>query len=100
MRGTRRAVRVLGTCAAALTLALAAPGAAQAADGALVIDGALHLAPSGCYPLGDFVPSSVGNFTDEPAFVWSGPFCDGQVTGVVLPGQAVQPAPGMSLYID
>ncbi|MGW6688775.1 hypothetical protein [Streptomyces sp. NPDC054961] len=99
MRETRRVARVLGACAAALTLALTTPGAAQAADGVLFIDRAAIHDPSGCYPLGDFVPSEVGNFTDEAAALWSGPFCDGRVTGFVLPGQVVRPAPGMSLYI-
>ncbi|MFE2876422.1 hypothetical protein ACFXG6_19835 [Streptomyces roseus] len=100
MRKTRRAARVLGACAAALTLALTAPGSAQAADGVLFIDRAAIHDPSGCYPLGDFVPSEVGNFTDETAALWSGPFCDGRVTGFVLPGQVIRPAPGMSLFIQ
>ncbi|MFE5491716.1 hypothetical protein ACFQ7Z_17470 [Streptomyces virginiae] len=100
MRKTRGAARVLGACTAALALALAAPGSAQAAAGVLFIDrGAIH-DPSGCYPLGDFVPSEVGNFTNETAALWLGPSCDGRVTGFVLPGQVVHPAPGMSLFIQ
>ncbi|MFE2553301.1 hypothetical protein ACFXGI_32900 [Streptomyces sp. NPDC059355] len=99
MRETRRVARVLGACAAALTLALAAPGTAQAADGVLFIDRAPIHDPSGCYPLGDFVPSEVANFTNGTAYVWSGPHCDGQVTGSILPGQLLHPAPGMSLSI-
>ncbi|WP_327135237.1 hypothetical protein OG311_36360 [Streptomyces sp. NBC_01343] len=100
MRETRRVARVLGACAAALTLALAAPGTAQAADGVLFIDRAAIHDPSGCYPLGDFVPSEVANFTNETAYVWSGPHCDGHVTRSVLPGQLLHPAPGMSLFIQ
>ncbi|MFJ3175290.1 hypothetical protein ACIPJK_31480 [Streptomyces roseus] len=100
MRETRRVARVVGVCAAALTVALATSGAAQAADGVLFIDRAPIHDPSGCYPLGDFAPSAVANFADETAFVWSGPHCDGRVTGFVLPGQAVHPAPGMSLFIQ
>lgn len=100
MRETRRVARVLGTCAAALTLALAAPGTAQAADGVLFIDRAAVHDPSGCYPLGDFAPSEVVNFTNETAFVWSGLHCDGQVTGFILPGQLAHPAPGWSLFIQ
>ncbi|MFF4849665.1 hypothetical protein [Streptomyces sp. NPDC001194] len=99
MRETRRVARVLGACAAALTLGLAVPGTAQAADGVLFIDRAPIHDPSGCYPLGDFVPSEVANFTDGTASVWSGPHCDGRVTGSVLPGQVLRPAPGMSLSI-
>ncbi|MFD7612458.1 hypothetical protein [Streptomyces sp. NPDC059828] len=99
MRGTRRALRVLGACAAALALALTAPGTAHAANGVLIIDGARYIAPSGCHPLGDFVPSKVANYTDEVAFVWSGSFCDGRVTAAVMPGRVVRPAPGRSLFI-
>ncbi|UQX02124.1 hypothetical protein [Streptomyces sp. RerS4] len=100
MRETRRVAQVLGACAAALTLALSAPGTAQAANGVLFIDRVAIGDPSGCYPLGDFVPSEVANFTDEVAFLWSGPQCDGRVTGSVAPGQYVHPAPGMSLFIQ
>ncbi|MFI5639399.1 hypothetical protein ACIA8H_18525 [Streptomyces goshikiensis] len=96
MRETRRVARVLGACAAALTT----PGAAQAASGVLFIDRAAIHDPSGCYPLGDFAPSEVGNFTDETAALWSGPFCGGRVTGLVVPGRVVRPAPGVSLYIQ
>ncbi|MER7692835.1 hypothetical protein [Streptomyces sp. NPDC097610] len=100
MRETRRVARVLGACAAALALALTTPGAAQAADGVLFIDRVPIHDPSGCYPLGDFVPSEVSNFTNERAALWSGPSCDGRVTGFVLPGQIVRPAPGMSLSVQ
>ncbi|MFD8025653.1 hypothetical protein ACFXJO_38195 [Streptomyces lavendulae] len=96
MRGT---AKVLGACAAAAVLALTAPGTAQAAQGVLFIDRGAHQDPSGCYPLGDFVPSEVANFTDEVAFVWSGPSCDGRVTHPVLPGQ-VTVAHGRSIYIQ
>ncbi|MFB7982797.1 hypothetical protein [Streptomyces vinaceus] len=91
--------RVLGAGAAALALALTTPGVSQAAGGVLFIDRAAIHEPSGCYPLGDFVPSAVANFTDETAFVWSGPFCDGRVTSWVRSGEVVRPAPGMSLFI-
>ncbi|WP_424215942.1 hypothetical protein ACN20G_27745 (plasmid) [Streptomyces sp. BI20] len=100
MRGTGRGARALGACAVALLSVLSTPGSAQAAHGVLRIDGAAHRDPSGCLPLGDFAPSEVINLTDTPAHVWSGPFCDGRVTAVVLPGQALRPAPGMSLFIE
>ncbi|MEU3722872.1 hypothetical protein [Streptomyces sp. NPDC031705] len=86
-------------CAAAATLALAAPGSAQAAQGALFIDRAPNADPSGCYPLGDFVPSEVANFTDAAAWVWSGPHCDGRVVHPILPGQTAI-GHGQSLYIE
>ncbi|MFD4867052.1 hypothetical protein [Streptomyces sp. NPDC058412] len=95
---TRRAAKVLGACAAAAVLTLTSPGTAQAAQGVLFIDRAPQQDPSGCYPLGDFAPSEVANFTDEVAFVWSGPNCDGRVTHAILPGQ-VAIGHGRSLFI-
>lgn len=95
MRGT---AKVLGACAAAAMLALTTPGTAQAAQGVLFIDRAPHQDPSGCYPLGDFVPSEVANFTDEVAFVWSGPSCDGRVTQPIRPGE-IAVARGRSIFI-
>ncbi|MCX5196413.1 hypothetical protein OOK31_21355 [Streptomyces sp. NBC_00249] len=91
--------KVLGACAAAAVLALAAPGTAQAAQGVLVIDGAANEDPSGCYPLGDFAPSQVLNLTDGVAWVWSGPNCDGRVEHPVFPGQATV-AHGRSVFIE
>ncbi|MFF0215872.1 hypothetical protein [Streptomyces vinaceus] len=99
MRVTRHAVKVVGACAAAAVLALAAPGTAQAAQGVLFIDRAPHQDPSGCFPLGDFAPSEVANLTDGVAWVWSGPNCDGRVTHAILPGQ-VMIGRGMSLFIE
>lgn len=99
MRVARRAVKVVGACAAAAVLALAAPGTAQAAQGVLLIDGAAHGDPSGCFPLGDFAPSEVMNYTDSTAWVWSGPNCDGRVTHPVLPGRTAI-GHGLSLYIE
>ncbi|MEU9003204.1 hypothetical protein [Streptomyces sp. NPDC048551] len=79
--------KTLGACGAAAVLALAAPGTAQAANGILIIDGAAHHNPSGCYALGDFAPPRIANLTDEVASVWSGPLCDGRVTQLVGPGR-------------
>lgn len=98
MRGTQRVARVLGACAAALALALSAPGTAQAASGVLFIDRAPHQDPSGCFPLGDFAPSEIANFTDGVASVWSGPLCNGRVTQEVSPGE-VAVGLGRSVYI-
>lgn len=96
MRGMAKA---LGACAAAAVLALTASGTAFAAQGVLFIDRAPHQDPSGCYPLGDFAPSEIANFTNEVAFVWSGPSCDGRVTHPVLPGQ-VTIGHGRSIFIQ
>lgn len=84
MRGM---AKTLGACAAAAALALTAAGTAFAAQGVLFIDRAPHHDPSGCYPLGDFAPSEIANFTNEVASVWSGPLCNGRVTQEVHPGE-------------
>jgi hypothetical protein len=78
--------RVLGTCLAAATLALTAAGPAFAARGFLYIDGMAIREPSGCYQLGDFVPSYVVNDTDQVVVVWSGSNCTGTVDYVINPG--------------
>ncbi|MFF5701546.1 hypothetical protein ACFY7H_03460 [Streptomyces sp. NPDC012794] len=95
----RKTARLLGACAAAAVLALAAPGTAQAAQGVLFIDGVRYDDPSGCFPLGDFVPSEVANFTDGVAWVWNGPHCDGRVVHAVHPGR-IAIGHGLSLYIE
>ncbi|MFJ3879208.1 hypothetical protein ACIPW5_17320 [Streptomyces sp. NPDC090077] len=96
---TRRTARLLGACAAAAALALATPSTAHAAQGILFIDGAPNGNPSGCFPLGDFAPSEVVNFTDGVAWVWSGPACDGRVVQAILPGQLAI-GHGRSLFIE
>lgn len=95
----RSMAKALGACAAAAMLALATPGAAHAAQGVLFIDRVPQHDPSGCYPLGDFAPSEIANFTDEVAWVWSGPFCNGRVTQEVRPGE-VTIGHGWSVYIQ
>ncbi|RSS52342.1 hypothetical protein EF912_19320 [Streptomyces sp. WAC07061] len=95
----RRAAGLVGACAAAVALALAAPGTAQAAQGVLFIDGAPNEAPSGCFPLGDFAPSEVANFTNGVAWVWDGGNCDGRVVHAILPGR-IAIGHGRSLFIE
>ncbi|MFF4577816.1 hypothetical protein ACFY15_05335 [Streptomyces sp. NPDC001373] len=100
MRTARRAGKALGACAAAALLALATPaGTAQAAEGVLSVDGTEHEDPSGCYRLGDFAPPKVVNHTDEVAWVWSGPDCDGRVTQQIDPGASAV-GRGRSLFIE
>jgi hypothetical protein len=79
---------VLGACAAAAMLALAVPGTAYAAHGTLYIDGAAHQEPSGCFPLGDFAPSTVSNQTDQVVVLWTGSGCTGNVDYVMNPGES------------
>ncbi|GLX21743.1 hypothetical protein [Streptomyces lavendulae] len=95
----RRTAGLLGACAAAAALALATPGTAQAAHGVLFIDGAPNHDPSGCFPLGDFAPSEVANFTDGVAWVWDGANCDGRVVHPILPGRTAI-GHGRSLFIE
>lgn len=95
----RRMATVLGACAAAATLALAVPGAAYAAHGFLIIDGMAHYDPSGCFPLGDFVPPVVTNQTDSVVAVWSGPDCTGQVDWLINPGETYRPNGNRSVFV-
>ncbi len=95
----RRMARVLGTCVAATTLALAVPGTTYAANGSLVINGVAHQDPSGCFPLGDFVPPVVANHTDAIAEVHSGPDCTGQVTWLIYPGETHHPNGNGSVFV-
>ncbi|MFJ2742366.1 hypothetical protein ACIO3O_22195 [Streptomyces sp. NPDC087440] len=78
--------KVLGTCMAAAALTLTVAGPAFAARGFLYIDGQAIREPSGCYQLGDFVPSTVGNQTDQVVVVWTGSGCTGNVEYVINPG--------------
>ncbi|MFF4183474.1 hypothetical protein ACFYZ9_09810 [Streptomyces sp. NPDC001691] len=95
----RRMIRVLGGCVAAAALVLGAPNAAYAAQGVLIIDGAAHHNPSGCFPLGDFVPSVVTNQTDAIAEVRSGPDCTGQVDWLIYPGETYHPQGSRSVFV-
>ncbi|MGW1893371.1 hypothetical protein ACWCP6_24455 [Streptomyces sp. NPDC002004] len=95
----RRIGTVLGVCAAAAALALAAPGSANAAWGVLIIDGAAHLNPRGCFPLGDFAPPVVINETASVAEVWTGPNCTGQVEWLIHPGEIYHPRASRSVFI-
>ncbi|MFC6986871.1 hypothetical protein [Streptomyces cirratus] len=83
----------------AATLALAVPTSAYAAQGVLIIDGVGHQDPSGCFPLGDFVPSVVTNHTDAIAEVRSGPDCTGQVDWLVYPGETYHPNGSRSVFV-
>src|SRR5689334_7550457 len=94
----RRMAKALGVCTAAATMALTPPGAAYAAHGFLIIDGAAHRNPSGCFPLGDFVQPMVTNRTDAVVEVWSGHDCGGQVTWLIHPGETYRPNGDKSVF--
>ncbi|QEU94561.1 hypothetical protein CP970_29985 [Streptomyces kanamyceticus] len=88
----------LGALAAAAALALSVPNSAYAAQGLLVINGAAHEDPSGCYPVDRF-PSSVANYTDAIAEVHSGPNCTGQVEWLVYPGETYFTETAQSVFV-
>ncbi|MGW7416412.1 hypothetical protein [Streptomyces sp. NPDC054863] len=91
--------RVLGTCVAAATLALAVPGNAYAAHGFLYIDSVAVREPSGCFALGDFAPSTVSNQTDQVVVVWSGAGCTGGVDHVINPGETYGTTGSRSVFV-
>ncbi|MFG2259137.1 MULTISPECIES: hypothetical protein [Streptomyces] len=95
----RRMMTALGACAAAATLVLGVSNSAYAADGVLIIDGVAHLNPSGCFPIGDFVPAVVTNDTDAVAEVHSEPNCTGQVTWLIYPGETYHPNGSRSVFV-
>ncbi|MFD5327962.1 hypothetical protein [Streptomyces sp. NPDC127092] len=87
----------LGPLAAAAALAVTMPGSAYAAEGRLVINGAAHEDPSGCYAV-DSSPTSVGNHTDAIVEVHTGPDCSGPVEGLVHPGETYQTETAGSVF--
>ncbi|MBZ3900858.1 hypothetical protein [Streptomyces griseiscabiei] len=97
MMRRRRAV-ALGALAAAVTLTVAVPGSAYAAEGVLIINDIGYENPSGCYPV-DRLPSSVANHTDAIAEVHSGADCGGPVEWLVYPGETYQTETAQSVFI-
>lgn len=89
---------MLGAAAAAVTLGLAVPGSACAANGTLVVNGTAYEDPSGCYPV-DWFPSSVANHTDAIAEVHSGPDCSGPVEWLVHPGETYHTETAQSVFV-
>lgn len=94
----RRMAVALGALAAAVTLAVAVPGSAYAAEGVLIVNGKEQEDPSGCYAI-DWYPSSVTNHTDAIAEVHSGPDCTGQVEWLVHPGETYYTETARSVFI-
>ncbi|AZK93857.1 MULTISPECIES: hypothetical protein [Streptomyces] len=83
----RRLATVLAVLAAAATLAVAVPQSASpafAATGELIVNGTVHLNPSGCYG-SDRRPLFVDNRTDSYVFVHESADCTGRVIGIVRP---------------
>jgi hypothetical protein len=94
----KRAVTLLGTLAAAGTIAVAVPGLAQAAQGWLGINGVVYNNPQGCYESGRW-PLSVDNHTDQPVVIYSGPGCSGEPLRDVFPSEHVVSEFGRSVLV-
>lgn len=94
----RRMAMTLGALAACMTLAVAVPGSAYAAEGVLIVNGKEYKDPSGCYSIDRF-PSSVTNHTDAIAEVHSGPDCTGQVEWLVYPGETYRTETAQSVFV-
>ncbi|MCX4909001.1 hypothetical protein [Streptomyces sp. NBC_00878] len=94
----RRIAVTLGALAAAVTLAVAVPGSAYAAEGVLIVNGTEYENPSGCYSV-DWFPTSVTNHTDAIAEVHSGPDCTGPVEWLVHPGETYHTETAQSVFI-
>ncbi|WP_328461768.1 hypothetical protein [Streptomyces sp. NBC_00448] len=82
----KRAMKMLGTLAAAASIAVAVPAFAHAAGGSLIINGRAYQDPKGCYN-SDQWPLRVDNKTDQPVVIFSGPDCSGDQLRVLFPGQ-------------
>jgi hypothetical protein len=94
----RRIAVALGALAAAVTLAVAVPGSAYAAEGVLIVNVTAYENPSGCYGV-DWFPTSVTNHTDAIAEVHSGPDCSGPVEWLVYPGETYNTETAQSVFI-
>lgn len=81
----RRITSVLGTVAAAATLALSLGTSAQAANGRIYTDDQWYEDPSGCYPASE--DGAILNFTDERAFVFAEPDCQGHLVTILEAGR-------------
>ncbi|MFF7418963.1 hypothetical protein [Streptomyces smyrnaeus] len=74
------------------------PASANAANGYLLIDGKRYVDPSGCYELPQ--DAEVENHTDQPADVYSGGNCEGQVMETIPAGGSSFSDWGYSLRVE
>ncbi|WP_329371394.1 hypothetical protein OG896_33610 [Streptomyces sp. NBC_00669] len=94
----KRAMKTLGTLAAAASIAMAVPAFAQAAAGTLIVDGRAYQNPQGCYDSNRW-PLTVDNQTDQPVVVYSGPHCSGDLLRIVGPGERAVSEFGQSVLV-
>lgn len=94
----RRITTSVGFMAAAAMIGMAIPGSAFAATGTLKVGFQSYQDPQGCYTSNAW-PMRVGNYTDQPAFVYDGENCTGRVVAVVAPGNTQLFEFGNSVYI-
>ena len=71
---------------------------ADAAQGVLEVNGTAHPNPSGCYE-GKTRPLRIANHTNQFAFVFAGPGCEGRPVSAVPPGRS-EVKEGMSVLIS
>ncbi len=83
-----RLTTTAATCAAAFLLALALPGSAYAANGAVLLDGSTYPNPSGCITPGNNPHQSldIDNRTDEPLSIYDTRDCSGNPNSAISPG--------------
>jgi len=92
----RRTMSALGTVAAAGLFAVIAASPASAANGMLLLNGEPHHDPNGCF---ETHPGTyVDNQTDQAAYIYEAPNCNGQVIAVVAEYSA-EYTDGFSLFI-
>lgn len=93
----------LAALAAAGIATLAIPAVAHAATGVLNIRGQTYNDPSGCYNAelegGQLGPVALNNSTDRPVEIYDGLNCEGDIVGVVLPGENGVSDFGQSVYV-
>ncbi|MEU9315296.1 hypothetical protein [Streptomyces sp. NPDC048295] len=94
----RRVLTAFGTLAAVAMLSVSVTQSAAAATGDLVINGKVHVNPSGCFD-SDRWPLSVQNRTNEMVLIFDSPNCSGRVIAVVPPGSSQVSEFGASVFV-
>jgi hypothetical protein len=94
----KRAMTLLGTLAAAGSIAVAVPALAHAAEGRLIINGTVYDNPQGCYDSNRW-PLSVANMTAQPVVIYSGTGCSGEELRVLFPHEHTVSEFGQSVSV-
>lgn len=94
----RRIAVSVGVLAAAAMMGLSGTGSAYAATGVLTVNGQQYVNPKGCYTAGSS-PVTVADYTDDFAYVHSGPGCTGSILEALYDTTVTVPY-GWSVSID